>query len=165
MPVAAIVIVLVVVMIAAAAIADAITSRSNTKTSATLPQPTLPTNPTTPTSPGSSTPAAPLTPAQRILDQLVVSQADVPSAFTAQLIPSGDQVSGEPTLDLCNGTFASESLRSARRQTVVVDNQGNSVLSTEAVIYENPAATAQAFTEIKAVAAACPATTVPSPGR
>jgi hypothetical protein len=92
-----------------------------------------------------------------------VAQADVASSVTVQPIPNGDQVSGETTLDLCNGTFPSESLRTARLQVAAADDQGNTDLSTEAVLYQNPAATAQAFTELKSVAASCPNSPVQSP--
>jgi hypothetical protein len=43
------------------------------------------------------------------------------------------------------------------------DDQGNTDLSTEAVLYQNPAATAQAFSELKSVAATCPNSPVRSP--
>jgi hypothetical protein len=79
------------------------------------------------------------------------------------LIPQGDQVSGQATLDLCNGRFASEKLRRARLQVAAVGQQGAPALSTEAVLYENPAAAAQAMTELQHVAASCPSSPVVSP--
>jgi hypothetical protein len=87
----------------------------------------------------------------------------VPSTLSVVLIPGGDQVQGETTLDLCNGTFPSEALRTARRQVAAVDAQGVAVLSTEAVLYRDPAASAQAFAELRSVAAHCPSTPVTSP--
>ncbi len=84
---------------------------------------------------------------------------------SVQALVGGDQVSGQTTLDLCNGTFASESLRSARLQVAVVDAQGDTPISTEAVAYVNPAATLQAFTELKATAANCPVGPGGEPGR
>jgi hypothetical protein len=119
-----------------------------------------------PTSPGTTTPAAPAAPADpsaSALSGLVVGQADVASTVIVARIPGGGQVSGEATLDLCNGTFPSESLRTARLQVAALDAQGNASLSTEAVLYSNPAATAQAFAELKATAAKCPASPVVSP--
>lgn len=115
-------------------------------------------NPTTPT-----TPSVPADPAAAALSQMVVNQSDVPSSVSVQPLPGGDQVSQQITLDLCNGTFASEALRSARLQVSVVDIQGDIPLSTEAVLYRNPAATAQAFTELQTTAANCPSTPVTSP--
>jgi hypothetical protein len=79
------------------------------------------------------------------------------------LIPSGNSVSGAPTLDLCNGTYASEAMRKTRLQLAAVDAQGNATMSTEAVQYVDTAATEQAFTELQATAAKCPSTPVQSP--
>jgi hypothetical protein len=82
---------------------------------------------------------------------------------TVATIPGGTQVSGQATLDLCNGTFASEALRTARLQVAATDANGNEVLSTEAVLYSSPATAAQAMSELKSVAAKCPSTPVTSP--
>jgi hypothetical protein len=106
-----------------------------------------------PTAPSQSRdPAAPL------LADLVVNDADVPPSLTVAGIPGGNGLS-EPTLDLCNGKFLSESQRTARLQVAAVDQQGDSVLSTEAVLYSSGAGTAAAFSELKATPAACPADT------
>ncbi|HVM66133.1 MAG TPA: hypothetical protein VMU14_14800, partial [Acidimicrobiales bacterium] len=78
-------------------------------------------------------------------------------------LPSGNLVAGQVTLDLCNGTFASESLRTARRQVDLTDPATNLVMSTEAVLYASPTATSQAFSELKARAANCPQTFLPPP--
>jgi hypothetical protein len=115
---------------------------------------------TTPTTPGSA-PGTTLAPA---LSGLGLTQSDVASGVTVQQLQNGDQVSAQQaTLDLCNGTFPSESLRTARLQVVAVDAQGNNVLSTETVSYSSAAATAQAFSELAATATKCPASPVTSP--
>jgi Protein of unknown function (DUF2510) len=113
------------------------------------------------TSGGSS--AAPADTQAPALSSVILRQADVPSTLSVVLIPGGDQVQGETTLDLCNGTFPSEALRTARRQVAAVDAQGVAVLSTEAVLYRDAAASAQAFAELRSVAAHCPSTPVTSP--
>ncbi|MDQ1411715.1 MAG: hypothetical protein QOE07_303 [Acidimicrobiaceae bacterium] len=115
-----------------------------------------------PTFPGPSA-TVPRDPSTAALDSLVLSQADVASTVVVQPLLGGDQVDGQPTLDLCNGTFPSESLRTARLQVGAFDAQATVVLSTEAVLYANPAATEQAFSELKSVASNCPSTSVPSP--
>ena len=98
------------------------------------------------------------------LSGLGLTQNDVGSGVTVQELENGNQVSAQAaTLDLCNGTFPSESLRTARLQVVAVDDQGNSVLSTETVTYSTAAATAQAFSELASTATKCPATPVTSP--
>jgi hypothetical protein len=94
---------------------------------------------------------------------LVVRQEDVRSSDSVGLLRGGDQVGTEPTLDLCNGTFPSEALRSARLQDAVADALDNTVLSTEAVLYQNAKASAQAFGELRNTAAHCPPTPVQSP--
>jgi hypothetical protein len=115
-------------------------------------------------SPSTSTaPATPTDPDASALSGLVVQQADVGSTVNVRLLTGGNQVSGQPTLDLCNGTFPSESHRTARLQVVALDSQGNSLLSTEAVLYSSVDGSAQAFSELKAVAAKCPASPVVSP--
>jgi hypothetical protein len=117
-------------------------------------------HPTASTSPSARVPTDP---SAKALGSIVVSQADVASSLSVELLPHGNQVSGQPTLDLCNGTFASEKLRRARLQVVAVDPQGTAVLSTEAVLYANPAAADQAMAELKSTAASCPARPVTSP--
>jgi hypothetical protein len=115
-------------------------------------------------SPSTSTaPATPSDPDASVLSGLIVQQADTASGVNVQLLPGGNQVSRQPTLDLCNGTFPSESRRTARVQVAALDSQGNSLLSTEAVLYSNQAGSAQAFSELKTVAAKCPASPVTSP--
>ena len=113
-------------------------------------------------SPTTST-SLPADPDAAALRQLVVQQSDVGSNLAVALLQGGDQVRGTATLDLCNGKFASEPLRTARLQDAVVDMQGMGLLSTEAVLYRNADATAQAFNELRTVAANCPNSPVVSP--
>ncbi|HET6793273.1 MAG TPA: hypothetical protein VFH45_02450 [Acidimicrobiales bacterium] len=114
-------------------------------------------------SPSTTAPAGPTDPAAAVLRSVVVQQADVGPSLAVALIPGGDQVTGQTTLDLCNGAFPSESERTARLQDAVADAQGNEVLSTEAVLYHSAADTSQAFAELRSVAAHCPAGPVASP--
>jgi len=93
----------------------------------------------------------------------------VASGTDVILYPGGNEVGAQAaTLDLCNGTFPSESLRVARLQLAAVNANGTNTngtasLSAEAVAYSNAAATQQAFTELRKVAASCPAGRVTSP--
>jgi hypothetical protein len=100
-------------------------------------------------------------PDARSLGDLVIRQRDVISDNSVALIPNGDQTTGTVTLDLCNGTFPSEALRTARLQVVELDGTLTGVMSTEAVLYRNAAATEQAFSELRSVKASCPQTPVP----
>ena len=97
------------------------------------------------------------------LSHLIVQQPDVGSAYNVQLLGGGNQVKGQTTLDLCNGKFTTEADRVARLQDVVLDNQGNGLLSTEAVLYATPNQSAQAFAELRQVSARCPKSPVVSP--
>ena len=101
-------------------------------------------------------------PSASALASLVVKEGDVPSTVRVVLFPGGIGLA-QPTLDLCNGRYPSESRRTARIQDAVVDTQGNVLLSTEAVLYVDSAATTQAFSELTSVVAACPPTPVQSP--
>ena len=141
-------------------------------TTTTVPAATPGTTPgTTPGATPSTTPGAtpggaalaPSDPSASVLSGLVVTQSDVASTETVRPLPGGSEVTGQPTLDLCNASFPSESLRTARLQVAAIDDQGNGVLSTEAVLYSNPAATAQGFAELKQAAARCPSGPVVSP--
>jgi len=134
-------------------------SRRATGKGTTSAAPTIPVRPST-TAPGAGVPGDPTA---RALAGLVIGQSDLPAGWTVQVIPGGDQVSGQPTLDVCNGTFPSESLRTTRLQVVATDAQAAAVLSTEAVLYESPAATVQAFGELRSTAASCPTTPAISP--
>ncbi len=118
--------------------------------------------PTFPAGPNTTAPPAPADPAASILPGLVIRQSDLTAGATAQVIPGGDQVSGETTIDLCNGSYPSESMRTARLQVAAADAQGNVTVSTEAVLYKDAAATAQGFAELRANAASCPTTPVVS---
>lgn len=128
-----------------------------------------PTTPGTPVGPGPSITTPLLRPPATISDEdaeallaMVVVPADVASTLAIGVLPGGEGLS-QPTLDLCNGTYPSESLRRARLQDVVVAEQTMVTFSTEAVLYADTAAATQALDEVTAVVAACPPTPVPSP--
>jgi hypothetical protein len=144
---------LVAVLIGAASFAGVYFSlRNDSKSPGTALAP-LPASPSTPST---TIPNSP------VLSRIIVTQNDVGSTMSVQLVPKGRGL-GDVTLSLCNATFPSESLRTDRLQVAAVDSQGSSPLQTEAVLYATPAATAQAFSELTAAQANCPATPVPSP--
>ena len=103
-----------------------------------------------------ATPVVPSpSPSSSVLAPLVVATADVSSPLSVQLVPDGNIVAGQPTLELCNSAFPSESLRTERLQMVAVEPQGRALLSTEAVLYTDPAAAMQAFSELTTVTRRC----------
>jgi len=96
-------------------------------------------------------------PSANALTTLVVKPDDVPANADVVLFPGGAGLA-QPTLDLCDGRFPSESKRTARIQDAVLDEQGSVVFSTEAVLYGDSGGTTQAFSELQSVVAACPKT-------
>jgi hypothetical protein len=96
------------------------------------------------------------------LDRISMRQSDVVNGVTVAMITNGDQLT-RPTLDLCNGTFTTEALRTARLQVAALEATGTAPLSTEAVQYRSTAAGAKAIAELQEVAAKCPNRPVVSP--
>jgi hypothetical protein len=158
---------LVVAVLLSGAVGYALDSHSRSKPNAQTPATAFPSTPG-----GTSSNAAPTVPRAAVphdpdrqaLSTLVVRQADVGSSRTVALIPQGNLLT-EATLDLCNGTFPSERLRTARLQVADIDAATDTTtsLSTEAVLYQNAAASEQAFTELRRVSASCPHRPVVSP--
>jgi hypothetical protein len=105
--------------------------------------------------PSPSAPSQSKDPSAGLLAQLIVSDADVGPTLTVAGLRGGNGLS-QPTLDLCNATYPSESQRTARLQVVAVDQTGETALSTEAVLYSSGAGTTAAFSELKAAVASCP---------
>jgi hypothetical protein len=115
-----------------------------------------------PSTPTPSAPSGTRDPSAPLLADLIVSNADVAPTLTVAGLQGGNTLS-VPTLDLCNGTYQSEAQRTARLQVAAVDRQGETSLSTEAVLYSSGAGTAAAFAELKDTAAKCPDKPVDSP--
>ncbi len=144
--VVAAVIALIAVLVASGAIGYAINANSQDHSAVQVTPGPNPSTPNTPQVPASKDPDA------KVLSRVVVRQGDVASARKVVLYAKGDTLE-EPTLDLCNGRFASEAERSARLQVVDVDASGAASLSTEAVLYRSPDAATQAFAELRKVRA------------
>jgi hypothetical protein len=105
-----------------------------------------------PTSTGSR--AAPV-PDSEIVGAVEVRPGDLPSEFGREnrYGPSGDQVEGQVTLDLCGAEFTSEDLRTARHQVGYGAPDG--AVSTETVAYDAEGADL-AMTELRNAVASCP---------
>jgi hypothetical protein len=147
--------VVVGLMIGLVGVAMSTRSSSKSTTTATTVPVTDPANPNAP-------PSANNDPSIAALGQLVVKPEDVPPTARVVLFDGGIGM-GQPTLDLCNGTYPSEARRTARIQDAVLDAQGTLVFSTEAVLYGDSGGTTQAFSELRSVVAACPSTPVQGP--
>jgi hypothetical protein len=98
-----------------------------------------------------------------MLRQAGVQQSDVSEGFSVVTFEGGDGLD-QPTLDVCGASFPSESLRAARHQVLVTDPANQTVMSTEAVLYRDANATAQAFEELRTARANCPTTFVDAGG-
>ena len=91
-----------------------------------------------------------------LLDIIGLQQSDVGSSMQVATIPDGDTLNA-PTLDFCDGRYASEQLRVARMQKAVYDSDGNFAgISSEVVVYTNAAAAKQALDETIKARKACP---------
>jgi hypothetical protein len=156
--VVAAVVALVAVLVASGAIGYAINANSHSGSAVQVTPPTT-TSPTPTTVPGA---IVSKDPDRAVLGRLGLRHGDVAGDRTVFLYAKGNTLQ-DPTLDLCNATFPSERLRSARLQLVDVNASGDASLSSEAVLYRSPAAAAQAFSEIRRARADCPGTPVKSP--
>ena len=116
-----------------------------------------------PTVPTPTVPARPVDPDEAVLGALILRQTDVVAPNTVRLLDHGADTT-VATLDLCNGTFPSEALRTARRQVALRRRARRALrMSTEAVLYAAPPAARRPSAELKSVADKCPSTPVVSP--
>lgn len=92
--------------------------------------------------------------------QVAVTVAELGSGWQERLLPGGDQVQGQVTLDLCGGDYPSEALRDARHQIAM--KRGQLQLSNEVVRYRSGGAE-QAYGELKRRLSTCPKTPVTMP--
>ena len=107
----------------------------------------------------SSASPAPLS-VQATLTRIGITSADLMTGLTVKTMPDGTSL-GIPTLDFCNATYPSESLRVARLQRGAYDAQGAYAgLSTEVVVYRTAADAQQALREVTAARLGCPVGTV-----
>jgi len=107
----------------------------------------------------SSTPTPSVSPAQ-LVQQVGMSDSDLANGYTVKLIPGGDQVAGQVTLDYCAGHFSSEAHRLARRQVEVLTAAGAPIgVSNEVVAYDTPQAALLALAQLRTAVTHCPKTT------
>jgi hypothetical protein len=157
---AVVVVALIVGFATATLVLDARDSNSNQ--SSTAPDFTSPTTTPSVQVPGTTAPAGPVDPDEGVLAGLIVKQPDVPATATVHHLPHGADLT-VGTLDLCNGTFPTETKRTARRQVSVTDADGAVRFGTEAILYRGPSIGTDAFRELRSVVARCPSTPVESP--
>jgi len=93
----------------------------------------------------------------RSLASTVLKASQVDPGYRSEVIPGGQQVAGQVTLDLCYFTFPSESLRTARLQEAYVKASSDPEISNEVVTYRGVGAL-DALDELRLAVKSCPST-------
>jgi hypothetical protein len=100
---------------------------------------------------------------QQVLAAVVLAPHDLAAGDTVETVTDGDVVTDNVSLDLCNAAFPSEARRRARHQVEAVAGAPSTRgLAVEAILYDSPDGSSQAFAELRAAQQRCPATFVPS---
>lgn len=96
---------------------------------------------------------------------IVLRPSQIGAGYRGAVIPNGQKVAGQVTLDLCYYTFASEAYRTARIQMAYTKSTAAPSLSNEVVTYRGDGAAA-ALQELRQAVKDCPSTprTGPSAG-
>lgn len=109
-----------------------------------------------------STPGAASAPAgrhirndQASLEAIELNINDVPGAASAELVPSGETVRNQVTLDICGMRFSSEAARVARRQVAIRDEAGTRLIGDEGVAYRSVADAVHALAEVRQAVTEC----------
>jgi hypothetical protein len=97
----------------------------------------------------------------QVLRQVVLHPAQVGRGYVLKVFPSGGEVKGQVTLDLCGFRFPSESRRTGRFQVGYVRRGSSLAVSNEVVSYRLGGA-ALAMREVEEAVRACPPYEVPS---
>lgn len=105
----------------------------------------------------SSAPTAVPTTPEEAVDTLALTAADLPAGWTVQESPTDGDIDDDPTfLGLCNFEFLSERRRTAKVPVTGIDPDGNAVLTTEAVAYDEYDGAQLALIELRGAYANCP---------
>jgi len=92
------------------------------------------------------------------LQSLLIQPNDIGKNVSIDFVDHGQEVAGQTSLDLCGGSFPSETRRQARYQVAAYSSTGTFIgISSEAVLYENPAEVTAALKELRVAQAACKA--------
>jgi len=99
---------------------------------------------------------APTSPEEAV-HTIALTAADLPADWDVVESPTDGNLDDDPTfLGLCNFEFLSERRRTAKVPVTGIDPQGNPVLSTEAVAYDEYDAAQLALIELRGAYANCP---------
>jgi hypothetical protein len=92
---------------------------------------------------------------QDVLTSLALKDGDLPAGVTLRLIPGGDQVEGQVTMDMCGADFPSEQLRTNRLQEIAKDASNVTVVNDENVRYRSSQGADQAMSEVRQAVSEC----------
>lgn len=90
-----------------------------------------------------------------VLDEVSLHASDASAGAQFALVPHGDEVTGQVSLDLCQTEYPSERKRRARHQVQIGDPRSGNWVSSEAIAYVSPKAAEQAMSELAATAETC----------
>jgi hypothetical protein len=91
-----------------------------------------------------------------VLKKVALRNSDLSGGASFELIPGGDKVAGQITMDFCAGDYPSEALRSTRFQQAALDRDDNVVVNNENVTYKSADGARQALDEVRTVFQLCP---------
>lgn len=92
-----------------------------------------------------------------LLAAVSLTDHDMADGSVLQLLPGGDEVAGQISLDLCFADFPSESLRVGRNQVAGTRaDDADLWVSSEAILYGTPEQAEQAMDELASARAGCP---------
>jgi hypothetical protein len=95
---------------------------------------------------------------------VALRKADLPTDKTFAVSPHGGELTGQATMDLCNGTFPSEAKRVARFEVEADTPDKHLYIANENVFYSRPEDGESALQELRVTIANCPPNTfMPGP--
>jgi hypothetical protein len=101
------------------------------------------------------TPAATMSPST-LASVIALVDSDIGRGTTVSLIPKGDRVKGQPTMNNCGYTFTSEAHRIARLQVEILGPRGQRTgASNEVAVYDTAEQAAKAMTEFRKAVKTC----------
>lgn len=105
---------------------------------------------------GPGTPPVPTSPAEAV-HTIALTAADLPADWSVEESPTDDSLDDDPTFQgLCDFEFLSERRRTAKVPVTGINPDGNAVLTTEAVSYDEYDAAQLALIELRGAYANCP---------
>lgn len=94
---------------------------------------------------------------EQAVHTIALTAADLPTGWTVEESPTDDNIDDDPTFSgLCDFEFLSERRRTAKVPVTGINPDGNAVLTTEAVAYDEYDGAQLALIELRGAYANCP---------